>query len=160
MYCRKKCTKFPFDQDKKADEMLDLVHTDVCTMSSKSLSSGEYFLSFIDDKTHYMWIYILKHKSELLQKLLKRKALVEKSTGMQLKTLRSDNGREYISLEFKDYLSKEGIRHEMTIPKTPEQNGVDERMNRTLVESVRSMLVDAKLPHKFWAEALSTAVNL
>jgi hypothetical protein len=153
-------TKFPVEQDKKASEMLDLVHTDVCAMSSKSLSSGEYFLTFIDDKTHYVWTYILKHKDEVFQKFLEWKTLVEKSTGKQLKTLRSDNGGEYISSEFKDYLLKEGIRHELTIPKTPEQNGVAERMNRTLVESVRSMLVDAKLPHKFWAEALSTAVYL
>lgn len=71
----------------KTDEMLDLVHTDVCTMSSKSLSGGEYFLTFIDDKTHYVWIYILKHKSEVFQKFLEWKALVEKSTGKQLKTL-------------------------------------------------------------------------
>ena len=107
-----------------------------------------------------MWIYIIKHKDEVFQKFLEWKAVVEKSTGRQLKALRSDNGGEYLSSEFKNYLSKEGIRHELTIPKTPEQNGVAERMNRTLVECVRSMLVDAKLPHKFWAEALSTAVYL
>ena len=76
----------------------------------------------------------------------------------RLKVLRSDNGGEYLSSEFRDYLSREGIRHELTIPKTPQQNGVAERMNRTLVESVRSMLIDAHLPHKFWTEALSTAV--
>ena len=66
----------------------------------------------------------------------------------------------YTSTEFKSYLKKEGITHQLTVPKTPEQNGVAERMNRTLVESVRSMLADAKLPHKFWAESLSTAVYL
>ena len=86
--------------------------------------------------------------------------MVEKSTSKRLKALRSDNGGEYLSSEFKDYLSREGIRHEPTIPKTPQQNGVTERMNRILVESVRSMLIDAHLPHKFWAEALSTAVYL
>ena len=66
----------------------------------------------------------------------------------RLKVLRSDNGGEYLSSEFRDYLSREGIRYELTIPKTPQQNGVAERMNRTLVESVRSMLIDAHLPHK------------
>ena len=85
---------------------------------------------------------------------------MEKSTGHALKCLRTDNGGEYTSLEFKTYLAKEGIRHELTVPKTPEQNGTAERMNRTLVESVRSMLADSKLPHRFWAEALSTAVYL
>jgi len=63
-----------------------------------------------------------------------------------------------MSTEFQTYLKKEGIRHELTVPKTPEQNSVAERMNRTLVKGVRAMLADARLPHRFWAEALSTAV--
>ena len=78
----------------------------------------------------------------------------------RLKTLRTDNGGEYTSSEFKQYLKEGGVRHELTIPKTPQQNGVAERMNRTLVETVRSMLIDARLPKKFWAESLSTAVYL
>ena len=85
---------------------------------------------------------------------------MEKSTGEKLKSLRTDNGGEYVSTEFKSYLSKEGIKHELTVPKTPEQNGVAERMNRTIVETARSMLAEAKLPRKFWAEAVSTAVYL
>ena len=85
---------------------------------------------------------------------------MEKSSGRKVKTIRTDNGGEYTSTRFEEYLKSEGIRHERTIPKTPEQNGVAERMNRTLVETVRSMLMDAKLPHKFWGEALSTAVYL
>ena len=74
--------------------------------------------------------------------------------------LRTDGGGEYTSARFEEFLKCEGIRHERTIPRTPEQNGVAERMNRTLVETVRSMLSDSKLPQKFWAEALSTAVYL
>ena len=105
-------------------------------------------------------MYILKSKSQVFEKSVEWKALVETSSGCKLKTLRSDNGGEYTSAEFTAYLKKEGVRHELTVPKTPQQNGVAERMNRTLVESVRSMLSDAKLPKKFWAEALSTAVYL
>ena len=86
--------------------------------------------------------------------------MVEKSTGEKLKVLCTDNGGEYTSKEFQAYLTQEGVRHELMIPKTPEQNGVAERMNRTLVETVRSMLVDSNLPHAFWAEALSTATYL
>ena len=85
------------------------------------------------------------------------KALVERMSDHVLKTLRTDNGGEY---EFTNYLKAAGSRHELTIPKNPEQNGVAERLNRTLVESVRAMLNNAQLPHKFWAEALSTAVYL
>ena len=85
--------------------------------------------------------------------------MVEKSTGQQLKNLRTDNGGEFTSNEFEEYL-KARVRHERTISRTPEQNGVAERMNRTLVEAVRSMLSTSKLPHKFWGEALATAVYL
>ena len=77
--------------------------------------------------------------------------MVERESKCQLQTLRTDNGGEYLSTEFKEYLKAEGIRHELTIPKTPEQNGKAGRMNRTLVESIRSMLIDANLPKKFWA---------
>lgn len=73
--------------------------------------------------------------------------MVERLTGQKVKTLRSENGGEYTSEEFESYLKMEGICHELTVPKSPEQNGVAEHMNRTLIESVRSMLVDAKLPH-------------
>ena len=86
--------------------------------------------------------------------------MVEKSTGRKLKTIRTDNGGEFISKEFKTHPTAEGGRHEFTIPKTPEQNGVAERMNQTLVETARSMLVNANLPHRFWAEAMSTATYL
>ena len=67
---------------------------------------------------------------------------------------------EYTSAEFDLYLTKEGIKHELRIPHTPQQNGVAERLNRTLVEGVCTMLADSKLPHRFWAEALSTAAYL
>ena len=67
---------------------------------------------------------------------------------------------EFTSTEFERYLREEGIKHKYTIPKTPQQNGVSKQMNHTLVKAVRSMLVDAELPHRFWAEALSTAAYL
>jgi len=63
---------------------------------------------------------------------------------------------EYTSDEFKGYLTQEGIKQELTVPHTPQQNGVAEILNRTLIEGVCTMLVDSKLPHCFWAEALST----
>ena len=129
-------------------------------IGTKSLGGANYFLTFIDDKTHYVWVYVLKTKDEVFKYFLEWKTQAEKSSGYQLKVLRTDNGGEYTSKEFKNYLKSEGVRHELTVPKTPEQNGVAERLNRTLVEAVRSMLIDANLPHKFWAEALSTAVYL
>jgi hypothetical protein len=152
---------FPKSGRERAEEPLGLVHSDVCgKISSPSLSQAEYFIVFVDDKTHYVWIYVVKHKHEVFGKFVEWKSLVEKSSGYKVKKLRTDNGGEYTSTEFESYLKKEGIEHQYTIPKTPKQNGVSERMNRTLVETVRSMLADSRLPHRFWAEALATAAYL
>ena len=152
---------FPTIGGKRSVEPLGLVHSDVCgKISTESLNGAEYFLTFIDDTTRYVWVYVLKRKDQVFERFLEWKALVEKSTGRKLKALRTDNGGEYTSTEFETYLKKERVRHELIVPKTPEQNGVAERINRTLVETMRSMLGYSKLPHKFWAEALSTAVYL
>ena len=121
-------------------EPLGLVHSDVCRkMSTHFLSGGEYFVTFIDDKTRYVWVYILKCKDEVFKKFLEWKAAEERSTGRKLKVLRTENGGEYTSAEFENYFRKEGVRRQLTKPKTPEENRVAERMNRTLMETVRSM---------------------
>ena len=80
--------------------------------------------------------------------------------GNHLKRLRTNNGREYISKEFKEYCLKNGIRHKKTVPGTPQHNDVVERMNQTILEKVRCMLKLAKLPKSFWGEAVNTAVYL
>ena len=154
-------TKFPDKGGSRAVEPLELVHSDVCgKFETSSLGGGHYFLTLIDDNTRHVWMYILLSKDKVFEKFVEWKSLVENQSGRKLKTLRTDNGGEYTSNEFVSYLKKEGIRHEYTVPKTPQQNGVAERMNRTLVEAVLSMLLDAKLPKCFWAEALATAVYL
>ena len=129
-------------------------------MNEKSLGGAEYFLTFIDDKTRYVWVYCLQRKDQVFKKFCEWKAMVERSTGQKLKAIRTDNGGEFTSSEFEAHLQSEGVKHELTIPKNPEQNGVAEHMNRTLVETVRSLLFYANLSHKFWGEALSTAAYL
>ena len=115
----------------------------------KSLSGWEYFVTFIDDKSKYVWTFMLKHKGEVFTKIIEWKTMLEKSSGHKVKLLRTDNGGEYNSGEIENYLKKEDIRHEYTVSKTPEQNGVPERMNRILVEIVRVMLTDSKLHKRF-----------
>ena len=83
-------------------------------------------------------------------------ARVERETGRKLKAVREDNGGEYRG-QFQEYCRSKRIQLEFTVPKTPELNGLAERMNRTMMERVRSMLAHAKLPKTFWAEVLSTA---
>ena len=137
---------------------LELVHSDLCgKMGEKSLGGAEYFLTFLDDKTHFAWVYSLKTKDQVFEKFKEWQAEVENLSGYKLKTLRTDNGGEFTSIKFQSFLKSCGVRHELATPKTPEQNGL---VNRTLVETTRSMLLDAKLTHKFWAEAVSTATYL
>ena len=155
--------RVPFSKSggKRAQKILGLVHSDVCgKMSTKSLGGAEYFVTFIDDKSRMVWVYPIKTKDQVFEKFTEWKALVENATGEKLKTLRTDNGGEYTAKVFEQYLVEHGIKHEYTVPKTPEQNGVAERMNRTIVEMARSMLCEAKLPKRFWGEAVSTAVYL
>ena len=86
--------------------------------------------------------------------------MVERETRNPLKRLRTDNGGEYISREFKEYCSKHGIMHEKTVPGTPQHNGVVERMNQTIVGKFRCMLKLAKLLKSFWGEAVNTTVYM
>ena len=96
---------FPTIGGKRSVEPLGLVHSDVCgKISTESLSGAEYFLTFIDDTTRYVWVYVLKRKDQVFERFLEWKALVEKSTGRKLKALRTDNGGEYTSTEFETYL--------------------------------------------------------
>ena len=140
---------------------LELVHSDVCgPIEVESLVGNRYFVTFIDDATRRTWVYMLKTKSQVFEVFQKFHAMVERETERKLKCLRTDNGGEYTSKEFKYYWSLHGIRHEKTVPGTPQHNGVAERMNRTIVEKVRCMLRMSDLPKTFWAEAVQCAVYL
>jgi len=87
-------------------------------------------------------------------------AKVERERGKPLKCIRTDNGGEYTSKQFQNNIRSYGIRHEKTVPNTPQHNGVAERMNRTIVDRIRCMLSLAKLPRSFWGEAMRTACYL
>ncbi|MCO5555187.1 hypothetical protein L7F22_008730 [Adiantum nelumboides] len=128
-------------------DSLDLVHSDVCEMPQLSLGGKRYFVSFIDDATRKVWVYPLRVKSDVLDTFKKFLAFVENQTGKKLRSLRSDNGREYVFKAFIDFCTAKGIKREPTAPFNPSQNGVAERLNRTIQEKVRSMLSHAALPH-------------
>ena len=137
---------------------LQLVHSDVCgPMPVDSLGGHKYFVMFIDDYSRCCMIYFLKHKSEVFAKFKEFEGITTNDSGFKIGRLRTDNGREYISSEFEEYLKFTGICHEVTVPYTPEQNGVAERLNRTLMEAARSMISHAKLNSSYWGEAVATA---
>ena len=142
-------------------EKLELVHTDVWGPAPvSSLGGSRYYVTFIDDFSRKVWVYFLKHKSDVFVTFKKWKAEVENQTGMKIKCLRSDNGGEYDLAEFKSFCADEGIRCTRTVPGKARQNGIAERMNRTLNERARSMRLHAGFPKTFWAEAVNTAAYL
>ena len=111
--------------------MLFRSHTDVCgTFSVASKTKHRYYVIFFDDYSRRCWIFFMQKKSKTLSKFCEFKALVEKESGKQVKSLQSDNGGEYISGEFKDLCSKEEIRRELIMPHNPQQNGVAERKKK------------------------------
>ena len=104
---------------------LELIHSDVCgPMSSTSLSGFEYYITFIDDYSRMTWIYFLKEKGKVFEKFKEFKALIENLSNKRIKTLRSDNSREYTSKEFEAFCKDAGIKRELTTPYNPQQNGV------------------------------------
>jgi transposase InsO family protein len=152
---------FPSGKAWRAKEFLELVHTDVCgPMRTPSLDKSRYFILFIDDYSRMTWVYFLHEKSEVFKTFQKFKNHVEKQSGRNIKVLRSDRGKEYTSKEFNKFCEEEGVEHQLTVGYAPEQNGVSERKNRTVMEMARSMLYENGLPKTFWAEAVYTAVYL
>ncbi|GJU38495.1 retrovirus-related pol polyprotein from transposon TNT 1-94 [Tanacetum coccineum] len=137
--------------------VLELVHSDVWQAPVLSLGGAKYFVSFIDDYSRRCWVYPIKKKSDVFEVFKVYKARVELDSGKKIKCLRTDNGGEYTGDEFDTFCRQEGIKRQFTTAYTPQQNGVAERMNRTLLERARAMLATTSLGKSFWAEAVNTA---
>ena len=119
----------------KHEELFGLIHSDVCGPFEENAIGGyRYFVTFIDDKSRYTVVYLIHTKSEVLQKFKNFEALVGNKYQRPIKILRSDNGGEYLSKDFDEFLKVKGIEKQFSVAYTPQQNGVAERMNRTLVE--------------------------
>nr|KYP43697.1 Retrovirus-related Pol polyprotein from transposon TNT 1-94 [Cajanus cajan] len=154
-------TSFPSSSEHKAKEQLGLIHTDLCgPISPASFSGKKYFISFIDDFSRKTWVYFLQEKSKAFEAFKKFKVMVEKETNKQIKALRSDRGGEFTSAEFMEYCEEQGIKRLLTAPYSPQQNGVAERKNRTILDMVRTMLKGKNMPEKFWAEAVQCAIYI
>jgi transposase InsO family protein len=133
--------------------ILDYVHFDLWGPSRKpSLGGARYMLNIIDDYSRKVWPYFLKDKSEAFSAFKEWKTMVENQIEKKVKTLRTDSGMEFCSHEFKSYCRSEGIVRHYTVPYTPQQNGVAQRMNRTVISKARCMLSNSGLSRRFWAE--------
>ncbi|SDA08541.1 BZ3501_MvSof-1269-A2-R1_C30g00070 [Microbotryum saponariae] len=146
--------RLPFpDSDSHSSERLGLVHSDVLSFPERSLTGKRYLVTFLDDYSRKLWAYAIGHKSEVFGIFKTWLAEVELETGATLKVLRTDNGGEYCSRAFTEFCKTRGTRRQYSIPRTPQQNGRAERVNRSIVEGVLALLVDAHLPKTFWEEA-------
>jgi hypothetical protein len=157
---------FPAQASHRATRPLQLVHSDICgpiQADSGNKDSGKrYIITFIDDYSRFMWVAITSDKtgSTALKQFVRYKMWAERYTGFEVKSLRTDGGGEYINDQFTTYLHTMGIERQVTVARTPQQNGVAERANRTIMEAARSMLHAAGLPLEFWEYAVLTAVYL
>ena len=141
-------------------EILDYLHSKLLRSFRKaSLGGCNYLLTFIDGFSRKVWCYYIKYKDEVFD-VLDWKKMIEKNTERRIKTLKNDNGLEFVDGKFFQYCSKEGVVRHRTCAGRPQQNGVMETMNKTMLVRARCMLNQAKLGKHFWAEAVAMTFYL
>jgi transposase InsO family protein len=153
-----KMTKTPFPTSQsRSVAPLQLVHADLMgPIEVRSFHGNHrYILVIVDDYSRYVWTYTLRTKSEAIERIVEWTAMAERQLDAKLKVFRSDRGGEFINSELLSHFTDIGVVMELTCPGTPEQNGVAERMNRTLCDRARSMLFGCGLPPSFWSYAVS-----
>jgi len=135
---------------------LDLVLSDVWEPAPTSIGRNNYYVSFIDDYSKFVWIYLLRQKSEVFQCFKNFQCLVERQFDRKIRTMQTDWGGEYQALS--SFFTRMGISHQVSCPHAHQQNGSAERKHRHIVEMGLALLAHASMPLKFWDEAFSTAV--
>lgn len=154
-------TPFPQQAQQRSLEPLQLLHGDLCGPISPPTPSGNrYFLLLVDDYSRFMWLSLLPSKDGAAAAIKRIQAAAERKSGKKLRALRTDRGGEFLVHHFADYCAELGVRRETTAPYSPQQNGVVERRNQSVVGTARSMLKAKGLPGMFWGEAVTTAVYL
>lgn len=147
--------------NKRASVPFELVHYDIwghCPTLSKP--GFKYFVTFVDDYSRVTWLYLMKSRSELFSLFCAFCAEIKTQFNVSIRTLRSDNAKEYTPALFQSYMIQNGMLHETSCVDTPSQNGVAKRKNRHLLETARALLFQMNVPKPFWADAVSTACFL
>nr|GEY20985.1 zinc finger, CCHC-type [Tanacetum cinerariifolium] len=154
-------TPFPRQAKYRSKTALDLIYGDLCGPILPPTPSGKTYIFFlVDDYSGYMWEYFLNSKDQAFGVFKKFKTRVKKEHGTKIKTFRTDRGGEFTSNEFHKYCRENGIIRQLTAPYSPQQNGVVERKNRTILSTTRCMMKATGTPQKFWAEAVRHAILL
>jgi hypothetical protein len=154
-------TQFKSKSFTSIEKPLQLVHMDLCGPSRQEGTGKEnYFMLIIYDYSRLTWVAFLKEKAESFEKFKVFKALIETQIGKRLKAIRLDWGGEFMSRDFKEFYDEHGIRREYTIPRTPQENGVVERKNKTLQEMAKSMMNEKNIGQTYWVEEIHTTVHV
>lgn len=152
---------FPSSSNKRSKSPFDIVHSDVWGPSRVMSTLGyRYYVTFIDDFSRCTWITLLKDRSQLFGAFQTFCSEIKNQFGKGIRILRSDNAKEYFSAPFNSFMASLGIIHQSSCPHTPQQNGVTERKHRHLVDTARTLLINAHAPFKFWGDAILTACYL
>ncbi|PKU79142.1 Retrovirus-related Pol polyprotein from transposon TNT 1-94 [Dendrobium catenatum] len=140
---------------------LELVHSDVWGPSPVSSNQGfRYYLLIVDDFSRFTWLFPIMHKSDVTNTFVYFTTFIEKQTNFKIKTIRTDGGGEFVNNHFLSFTKNAGIRHQVSCPYTPEQNGTAERKHRHIITTTRALLHTASLPMSFWLDAAITATHL
>ncbi|GJU44444.1 retrovirus-related pol polyprotein from transposon TNT 1-94 [Tanacetum coccineum] len=139
-------------------EKLYLLHMDLCgPMRVASVNGKKYIIVIVDDYSRFTWVKFLRSKDEALDFIIKFLKMIQVRLKVTVQRIRTNNGTEFVNQTLREYYEKIGISHETSVARSPQQNGVVERRNRTLIEAARTMLIYAKAPLFLWAEAVATA---
>ncbi|KAJ9542522.1 hypothetical protein OSB04_029028 [Centaurea solstitialis] len=151
-------SSFKSKQNFSINTPLQLLHVDLCgPVSTPSLGGKRYILVLVDEFSRFTWTFFLRHKGDAAEEIILFIKKIEVRTGLPVRSIRSDNGTEFKNYTLDAFLNDKGISQQFSAVRSPQQNGVVERKNRTLCEAARSMLCEANLPTYFWAEAVNTA---
>ncbi|KAK1646456.1 hypothetical protein QYE76_064261 [Lolium multiflorum] len=152
--------KHPIKSIVTTSRPLELLHLDLFGPSHyDTLGGSKYGLVIVDDYSRYSWVFLLKSKDETHREFITFAKKAQRMYESEIKAIRTDNGTEFKNYTMQEFVDDEGIKHEFSAPYTPQQNGVVERKNRTIIEMARTMLSEFNSPHNFWGEAISTAVH-
>ncbi|GJU40653.1 retrovirus-related pol polyprotein from transposon TNT 1-94 [Tanacetum coccineum] len=139
-------------------EVLHTLHMDLCgPMRVQSIKGKKYILVIVDDYSRFTWVKFLRSKDETPEFVTNFLKQIQVGLNKTVRFIRTDNGTEFVNQVMSEYYEGVGIFHQTSVPRTPQQNGVVERRNRTLVEAARTMMIFSKAPMFLWAEAVATA---
>jgi transposase InsO family protein len=139
---------------------LELLHMDIFgPVVYVSIGGNKYGFVIVADYSRYTWVFFMKEKSKVHEIFKKFATIAQNEFDVKIKRVRSDNGTEFRNTNIEEYLDEEGIGHELSVPYTPQQNGIVERKIRTLIEATRTMLDEYKTSDSFWVEAINTACH-